>query len=84
MEILTRKSTPVLLLLFPEMSRKICLFSMKEKTNDKCEFNLRGIPSALYFVQAIAGENRWSEILPMYPACGRSAVKVEWRGLPAG
>ena len=79
MEILRENQPQFCYYYFPKCPENLPLL-YEGKTNDKCEFNLRGIPSALYFVQAIAGENRWSEILPMYPACGGVRLRLNGEG----
>ena len=66
----------------------------EKKTNDKGECRLRGVPPALYYVQAIGGENQYSEIMTLNPACGgallrlrgesiRLFVYVEKEGIPS-
>ena len=77
---------------FPECAESQPLF-LEEKANDQGEWRLRGVPPAIYYVQASDNQNRCSGIMPLHPACsgarlrmrgeGELRVTVEREGVPA-
>ena len=52
----------------------------EEKTNDNGEWKLRGVPPALYYVQAIGEKNLYSEVMTLYPACGGARLRLLGKG----
>jgi len=79
LDILRENQVQFYYLKFPECQENQP-FLYEEKTNEKGEWRLHGVPPALYYVQAIGGPNRHSAIMPLYPACGGARLRLRGEG----